>query len=372
MNSLRILLGTLALIFTLYSISEGASPGKQWEQVVAAANKEGKVVIYAAGSGISKQHLITFKNRFETAFPGIQVSYLGGRSSEMFSRLMAERRAGKFIPDLYLGSGSSRTWADRTVTQRIRPTLLLPEVLDMSKWLGGKFWFYDKEERYSLIYSMAAVTIIAINTKLVKPNEITSYKDLLDPKWRGQIVSRDLRGGGTGSSNIKFLYLHPDLGPSFLTKLYTEMDVTLSRSSQQMIDWLARGRYAIHLFPRKFDLDRAKSQGLPVDLLNPLKMKEGSALTAGSRGVQLLNPAPHPNAAKVYVNWLLSVEGQEGLEKFLGYPSLRSDTQTKGAVREFIVPQQTTELLVVSLGKYDHLDKVIRKLLVSLIAKRGQ
>ena len=86
MNRFRILLGGLSLILALPTFSDGASPGKQWEQVVAAAKKEGKLVLYAAGSGISKQHLITFKNRFETAFPGIQVSYLGGRSSEMFSR----------------------------------------------------------------------------------------------------------------------------------------------------------------------------------------------------------------------------------------------------------------------------------------------
>ena len=101
-------------------------------------------------------------------------------------------------------------------------------------------------------------------------------------------------------------------------------------------------------------------------------MKEGYGFTAGSRGVQLLNPAPHPNAAKVYLNWLLTVHGQEGVEKFLGYPSLRLNTRTKGALRDFVVPEHRTDYLMTSLGKYDHLDKVIRKLLKSLSSKKSQ
>ncbi len=365
-------IGDYRLVF-MSPEAEAASPGAkkknwkaQWERVIDAAKKEGKVVLYGAGSGISKQHLITYKDRFEKAYPDIKADYLGGRGSEMVSRFMAERRAGKFLPDIYLGSGGGRRFAPG-ILQPIRPALLLPEILDMSKWLGGKFWFYDTEEQYSLIYSMIAATIVAINTNLVKPGEITAYKDLLNPKWRGKILLRDVSGGGTGSSTVKFLYLNKDLGPPFLKKLYTEMDVTLSRNSQQMINWLARGRFAILLFVRKFDLDRAKDQGLPVDLVNPLKMKEGYAYTAGSRGVQLFNPAPHPNAAKVYLNWLLSVQGQEGLEKFLGFPSLRLDTQTKGTVREFIIPPERTDFLVVSLGKHDYLYKEIRPLLKSFM-----
>ncbi len=359
--------------------AEAASPGgekknwkAQWERVVHAAKKEGKVVLYGGARGISKEYLKTYEDRFESAFPDIKADYVGGTSSGMVSRLMAERRARKFFPDVYLGAGGSRRFGKLSIFQPIRPNLLLPEILDMSKWLVSKFWFYYKEDQYSLLYSMIPATIVAINTNLVKPDEITSYRDLLHPKWRGKIILRDVSGGGTGSNSVKFLYLNADLGPSFLRKLYEEMDVTLSRSMQQMIDWLARGRFAILLFSSKFALDRAKDQGLPVDLLNPLKMKEGYALTGGSRGVQLLNPAPHPNAAKVYINWLLSVQGQEGVEKVLGFPSLRLDTQTKGTLREFIVPEQRTDYLVVTLGKYDHLDKPIRKLLKSLSLKKAR
>lgn len=339
----------------------------QWERVVAAAKQEGKVSVYAAGSGISREHLATFRDRFEAAFPGIRVDYIGGRSDDMLARLAAERRAGRFIADLYLGAGNSRNFPDRSVLQPVRPLLVSPEVLDMSKWFGGRFWFYDKEEEYSLIYSMAAVTIIAINTKLVGANEFTSYKQLLDPKWRGKIAGHDVRGGGTGSGNVLFLYAHQDLGAEFLKRLYRDMDVTFSRNQEQMIDWLGKGRVAILLFPRKFDIDRARDQGLPVDLVNPFTMKEGYALTAGSRGIQIVNPAPHPNATTLYLNWLLSMQGQMGVEEFLGYPSLRQDTPTKKYVRDLVLPKDTTSnYLVVSLGKYDPLSDETTRLFKDL------
>lgn len=338
----------------------------EWERLVTSGKREGKVVIYAAGSGISKEHLGAFKERFETAFPGIRVDYTGGQSGEMVARLMAERRAGKFIPDIFLGNGTNQGLRDRTLFQPLKQSFVLPEILDTSRWFGQRFWFYDKEEQYNFIYSLAPVTIIAVNTNLVKAGELTSYKELLDPKWRGKIVSYDLRAGGTGNANINFFYLNPELGPGFLTRLFGETELVLSRSQQQMIDWLGRGKFAILLFPRKFDIDRARGQGLPVDLVNPFSMKEGYALTAGSRGVQLLNPAPHPNAARVYINWFLSVEGQKGVEEMLGYPSVRQDTPTKGSIRDFVVPREATNYFVVSLGKYDYLDEDIGKLLKDL------
>jgi ABC-type Fe3+ transport system substrate-binding protein len=337
-----------------------------WEAIVAAAKKEGKVVVYGV-PGVDVEKL--FKEHFEVAFPGIKVESVADR--EATERIVAERRAGKSIADVYLGSASSSDFASlraQGIFQPVRPFLALPEVLDESKWFDGKLWFIDKEEKYSLVYAVAVGTLIAVNTNLVKPQEITSYTQLVEPRWRGKIVSNDiLRGSsGTGGGLIKFLYLHPNLGPNFLKKLFGEMDITFSRDMRQMIDWLGQGRFAFALFPAWTDTEKAARIGLPVAMVNSKRMKEGFPVVSGRRTVMVLNPAPHPNAAKVFLNWLLSRAGQAGVERVLTYPSLRVDTPTKSLLPDLLVPEKGKDFLFVSLEKYWHLDNEIHQLLKSL------
>lgn len=339
----------------------------EWDRVVAAAKKEGRVTVYAGGGAAAADREKIYRHHFEAAFPEITVVYAALGS--VGTRIMTERRAERFIPDVYLGAPGSDTLPGMIkggVYQPLRPSLLLPEVLDKSKWFRGKLWFADEGERFSLIYSLAVLTNVAVNTNSVKPKEITSYKHLLDPKWRGKIVSRDLKEGGTGSNNVKFLYLNQELGPGFLKKLFGEMDVTLSRDARQMIDWLGMGRFAIYLFPVLREVDHAKGVGIPVDVVNPLQMREGYAVTAGPNAIHLLNPSPHPNAAKVFINWLLSREGQTALEKIAQYPSLRTDTPTKALLRDSIVPRADDNFMVVNLERYWHLDAEVRQLLKSV------
>ena len=363
MKYLRVLLVGFLLLLALHSTGEGASSNKQWEELVAAANKEGKVVIYGRGAA---EYVKVYRDHFHKAFPGIKVNYVGGRST-LAHRLTAERRAGKYFPDLFVMSGGRlvRGLRAQGAFQSLRSALVLPEVKDTRNWFEGKHWFADKDEKYLLMFAMATTTNIAVNTDMVDPKKLTSYHDLLDPKWRGKIVSRDIRGSGPGSGNVKYMYVNKQLGPSFLKKLYGEMDITFSRDMRQMIDWLARGRYAILLFPTLRDVDRAREQGLPLEVVNPKQMKEGYAATSGGRQALMMNPAPHPNAAKVFINWLLSREGQSAVEKVIGYPSLRTDTPTKKDLRQFTVPKEGADYMVVSLEKYWYLDKEVRALIKS-------
>jgi iron(III) transport system substrate-binding protein len=370
------LLATSLLMVALCGVSAAtAASGTQeipdgsradWEAIVTAAKKEGKVVVYGV-PGVDVEKL--FKEHFEFAFPGIKVESVPDRDAT--ERIVVERRAGKSIADVYLGSASSTDFPSlRTqgIFQPVRPFLVLPEVLDESKWFDGKLWFIDKEEKYSLVYAVAVGTLIAVNTNLIKPHEITSYTQLVDPRWRGKIVSNDiLRGSsGTGGGLIKFLYLHPNLGANFLKKLFGEMDITYSRDMRQMIDWLGQGRFAFALFPAWTDTEKAARIGLPVAMVNSKRMKEGFPVVSGRRTVMVLNPAPHPNAAKVFLNWLLSRAGQAGMERVLTYPSLRVDTPTKSLLPELLVPESGKDFMFVSLEKYWHLDNEIHQLLKSL------
>jgi hypothetical protein len=183
-------------------------------------------------------------------------------------------------------------------------------------------------------------------------------------RWRAKIVSNDILTGtsGTGRGLIKFLYLHPNLGPNFLKKLFGEMEVTLSRDMRQMIDWLGQGRFALALFPAWTDTEKAGRIGLPVAMVNPKRMKEGFPVVSGRRTVMVLNPAPHPNAAKVFVNWLLNARGA-------GCLLIRRCALTcrrRIFFRSFWSLKREWMFMFVSLEKYWHLDNEIHQLLKSL------
>ena len=106
---------------------------------------------------------------------------------------------------------------------------------------------------------------------------------------------------------MRVFYYNPKLGPKFIRRLFGEMDITLFRDRRQAVDWLATGKYPICFFCTRSAIGRAQRQGLPIGAFG--EMREGVGLTSSSGNVVLLNKAPHPNAAKVYINWLLSRRG---------------------------------------------------------------
>jgi ABC-type glycerol-3-phosphate transport system substrate-binding protein len=109
-------------------------------------------------------------------------------------------------------------------------------------------------------------------------------------------------------------YHTPELGAEFIRRLYGEMDVTVTQELRQATDWLASGKFAICFFCS--EILKAKGQGLPVDEFRTAQWKESRAISAGSVGsLAMPSQPPHPNAARLFVNWLLSREGQTALQR---------------------------------------------------------
>jgi iron(III) transport system substrate-binding protein len=313
--------GFLALSFLLASqlffttMPAHAAEGRlawqiEWERTVEAAKKEGQLVLYA-----SEGYEEVFRD-FRKKYPEIKVTLGIIYGAESTSRFMAERRAGKYLIDLYVnGNTTAFSLYNAKNLAPLKPALLLPEVMDQSKWWQGRHHYVDAQEEYIFAFNGQARVEVNFNTNLVSPQEMKSYWDLLNPKWKGKMVGFDPRHPTTGTT-MRFLYYHPELGPKYISRLLTEMDMTFSRDGRQMADWLANGKFAISMFasPDRLDLPEAKKQGLPVAWFDSKSFKEGAALTAGPGGVALIDRAPHPNAAKVGINWLLSREGQTAFQ----------------------------------------------------------
>lgn len=311
------------LMFTLAGGASSGSAPQNWEDTVAAAKKEGKLTIYG-----SADYELLFKE-FEKKYPEIDVTGFYSRGRNVIKRLMSERRADKHLADVFLNGvwTAFRVLYKRNVLEPLGPALMLPEVVDSSKWWRGELGFVDEEKKYLLAFNGIPFLTLYYNTKLVNPGDINSYRDFLDLKWKGKMIAFDPRLGPAGPP-ISFMYHSPDLGPEFIQQLLGGMDVPLTRNDKKMVDWLGVGKYAIAMFSpiRRAGMDVAKKQGLPVDWFGPNNFKEGVPLSAGSGGVGLMRNAPHPNAARVALNWLLSREGQIAYQKiFVGVNSRRID-----------------------------------------------
>jgi ABC-type Fe3+ transport system substrate-binding protein len=297
-----------------------------WDKTVKAAEQEGVVSIY-----MTQAFEPVFREAFQKKYPKIRVTTVTGRGFELSQRIMNERRADKYIADLYIsGNITPLTVFHRAkILEPIKPLLLLPEVLDTSGWFEGKHHYDDAENRYIFVFEGTPRSgEITYNTKLVNPSEIKSYWDLLNPKWKAKVVSVDPLVSGPISAAQIFFYKHPELGVEYIRRLHAETDMAIVRSNEQLLDWLSAGKFSFGLGAR--DVDTAIMQGLPLNQFLPGSLKEGSSVTAYNGTLSLFNRAPHPNAAKVAVNWLLSREGQttwlDYNQKTGGlYDSLRED-----------------------------------------------
>jgi len=280
----------------------------RWEDAVRAAEKEGEVTVYATNSVGDLQ---VIWNAFKQKFPKIKLNSVGiSTTSEIVTKIMAERRASQFVADVVLGApGATYNSLQRgKALDPLPPALLLPDVTDLSKWWKGKHRYVDPEGQYVFVYQSSLYgPPVYHHTTLVSLDSIRSVWDLLDPKWKGKIIGLWPRANYV-STALLFMYHHPQIGPKFLERFYGgEMDLTYFSDFRQGTDWLAAGKYPLCFLCR---LRRAQEQGLPVAEISPYHFKEAPGIGSNNGAIGLMNSQPHPNAAKVFINWYLSREGQ--------------------------------------------------------------
>ncbi len=287
-----------------------------------AGMKEGKVVVYFSAG--ARQRII-IGQAFEKRH-GIVVEGIGAPGSAFAERILAERRAGIYQADVIIPGSTT------TITQLkpagavdpLEPVIILPEVLNPKVWCDGGLRWLDADRKV-LAISIFASTTLVINTTLVKPDEIKSWRDLLNPKWKGKIVWNDPTRPGSPS---KWAGVMGDrlLGWDYVKDFAKQQPIIL-KDKRQAIEWVAHGKYPIVLNPNPSILIDFSEAGASLQYVLPV---EGGYLTSGYGALSLINRAPHPNAAKVFINWMLTKEGQSAFAKGTGQPASRLDASTEG------------------------------------------
>lgn len=302
----------------------GAGWQDEWEKTVAQAKKEGKVHV-AGPRGDERRRALTetFAKRY-----GIEVEYLGTGGPDLPPRVQSERRARVYFWDVFIAGSTTllKSLKPAGVLEPLDPAFILPEVRDPKYWRGGQLPFLDKD-RMVLAVTRRAGQYLYVNTDQVKIDQVKSWRYLLRPEFKGKIlIGRDPRLAGYGQATFVFFFSHKDLGPEYVRQL-VKQDLRIMEDDRTAATWLAQGRYPICICS-DLQTDRLIKEGLPLKAVDGRQLKEGTHVTSAFANAALPSRPPHPNAAKLYLNWVLSKEGGTLFARSTGDPSLRVDVPT--------------------------------------------
>jgi ABC-type Fe3+ transport system substrate-binding protein len=323
-------------VFLALSVTAAEKPSwqQEWERTISAAKKEGQVAVTGAAGPEARQALVEpFQKKY-----GITVDFFGTEGRALSPRILAERGAGQYLWDVYVHGTTTglNVMIPKGVFDPLEPFLILPDVRDSKTWQGGALEFVDSGRRLAVTTRSHRATLY-INPNLAKAEEFKSHKDLLDGKWKGKFIIDDPRRAGPGQATFTFFMMHPELGSDYIRALARQEPIVL-RDYVQEVDFIAQGRYPVLLGGFDVPAETRIKQGAPVAIIDPRQLREGSDLSSSNGSVAIYRQAPHPNAAKVFVNWLLSQEGQTEFARRLGYVSTRKDVSSDH-VAAWRVPQ---------------------------------
>ncbi len=274
-----------------------------WEkQTYEAAKKEGKVTVYGFWNPDLEKATRDF---LAERYPGIELETL--TTTTATEKIRTERQTGQFLVDAYLGGGTTVLGlSDLGFTERFVPPA---ESLVGSKWKVPPSSYMSFP---SVVYAIQGKGIL-INTSLVPPDkEPKKWEDLLDPFWNGRKIVMDHpgRGGGPGGSWARWISDTQSLGRGYLEKLKAQNPVLDAGSAAPDIDATARGEYAAYL--PAFPSSVPQVPGAPVKFIWP-------EITGGATPsmVAMMKDAPHPNAAKLYLNIQMLPEFQQKIAQVL-------------------------------------------------------
>src|SRR6266446_6242618 len=282
-----------------------AATSPEWEGTVAAAKKEGKVAINTfTGQGYARVLKL-----FAQAYPEIKVDHTNLEPVEFSPRIINERKAGVYTWDVATMPTSTALQVLRPagIFDPIRGAVIAPDARNDAHWRGGfEAGFLDRDRNLAYAFTLVRAPGVFVNVDQVKEGELKSMKDLLAPKWKGRIAISDPRTIGSTFWPLTAARLR--LGDGIMKQILVDQEPVLSRDRNQLTEFMVRGRYPIAIGLNGLALQDFQAHGVGKNVKTWL-LPELDYQSSGS-GVWLLNRAPHPNAAKLLINWLLTKEAQ--------------------------------------------------------------
>jgi iron(III) transport system substrate-binding protein len=309
---IRKFLGALLLVLPAWA---GPAAAESWEDVVKAAVAEGEVDVHG-GPGKSYEQVLT--TGFKAAYPTIKLVFVGTSGRDVILQIMREREAGLYKWDVYVGGTPSilQTLKPAGAFAPLKPALILSEVTDDKAWRDGfDAGWMDKEKKFTFAFDYTFSPLALINWDVVAREDLKSFSDLLKPQFAGKIVWDDPRLPGQGL--LVGQVLLKNFGAEFLQKLFSTQKIVFIANRRQEAEGVVRGNYPIGMAAPLDEVGQFQAQGLGQNIKpfnGDIKALSGDT---GFGTVSLMDKSPHPNAAKVYINWLLSKAGQSDWGKVL-------------------------------------------------------
>ncbi len=297
--------GAAVLSASARPLAAAAPTSSPWEQMAAAAKKEGKVSVNTfTGQGYAR-----ILKLFTQAHPDIKLEHTNLEPVEFSPRVIQERKASVYTWDVAIMPMSTalQVLKPAGVWDPVRPVIEAPEVKNNASWRGGfEAGFLDRDKNLAYAFTLVRAPGVFVNVDQVKDGELQSFKDLLAPRWKGRIAISDPRTIGSTFWPLTAARLR--LGDGIMQQILVDQEPVLSRDRNQLTEFMVRGRYPIAIGLNGLALQDFQAHGVGKNVKTRL-LPELDYQSSGS-GVWLLNRAPHPSAAKLLINWLLTKDAQ--------------------------------------------------------------
>jgi ABC-type Fe3+ transport system substrate-binding protein len=262
--------------------------------LIESARKEGQVNWYS--TQIISQLVRPVIAAFERKYPGVRVRATRQNATEVAIKILGESRAGRVQADVFDGT--------TTVVPLEKEGYVMQWLPDSAKDYPTIF----KDPRGYWVASNFYVITPAYNTSLVpRGAEPKTYQDLLDPKWRGRMAwnAFPTSSGVGGFVGTVLTEMGEEKGKAYLRELSKQHVANLPGSAREVLDQVIAGEYAIALQIFNHHAVISAKKGAPVDWI---KMEPATETLSV---ISVHKNAPHPNAAKLLVDFIISKEGQE-------------------------------------------------------------
>ncbi len=295
----------LSLAFAVLGLTHLGAKAQDWQKEWADVQARAKGQTLAISvHGIEGHAAIV--GLFQKKFPDIKVELLEGNPSQFAPRVLTEQKGGIYAWDVMWAATSNmnNTILPADGFSKITDYLILPEVKDEANWRVPSYLYTSAKGPYVLVHSYMSEGTVYANNSAIKGLKIESIDQLLDPRLKGRIAVRDPSRSNNGTFVLGSILR--EKGNAFLDSLFSKQDVVVIDNPRQLTDAIMRGDSAVAVGAAPDTIAQCYLAGGCKDIQ---RVPFGGYLF--SRGVGVMKNPPHPDAAKVWINWFLSKEGQE-------------------------------------------------------------